>query len=146
MKIDDFTKAQKELLRIVDKFPKEKQSLVFYGDWTIKEVVGHISAWDLYFTNLLKNFSKSKQTDFWGSINKFNEKEVESRKSKNFNQIKSELKLAGNQFVKVYKSLSEKSLSQKIWKDKKYTSKDILKIEIDHYESQFKQIDKRMHK
>jgi uncharacterized damage-inducible protein DinB len=142
-KITDFIKAQKKLLDTVRKFPKEKTDLIFYGNWTIKEVIGHISAWDKYFTRVLKNLSKNIESDYWGNINEFNEKEVTKRKGWSLNKLIKELTESGNEFVKVYTNLSKALLNIKIWDKRKYTPQDILKIQIHHYESQIKQIEKR---
>jgi uncharacterized damage-inducible protein DinB len=142
-KFSNFIKAQEELLDTVEKFPKEKTNKIFYGDWTIKELVGHISAWDKYFTKVLRNLSGGIETDHWGNINEFNEKEVAKRKGWSLNKLTKELVGASNEFIKTYKKLDKKFLNQKIWDKRKYTPEDILKIQIHHYESQIKQIEKR---
>lgn len=142
-KTTDFNKVQKELLEVIEKFPKEKTDLIFYGDWTIKEVVGHISAWDMYFTKVLINFSKGIESNYWGNINEFNAKEVAKRKGWSLNKLIKELVGAGNEFIKTYNNLDKTLLNKKIWDKKKYTPQDILKIQIHHYKSQIKQIEKR---
>ncbi|OGM11435.1 hypothetical protein A2Z22_00960 [Candidatus Woesebacteria bacterium RBG_16_34_12] len=141
--IADFKKVQKELLDAVQKFPKEKVDKKFYGDWTIKEVVGHISAWDKYFTEVLKNIIEGVKSEHWGNIDEFNEKEVAKRKSWNLEKLIGELVGAGKNFIKVYESLDKDLLTKRIWEKKKYTPEDILKIEIHHYKSQVNQIKKQ---
>ena len=142
-KISDFERIQKRLLEKVEKFPKEKENKIFYGNWTIKEVVGHISAWDKYFTKLLINSSKGIESNYWGNINEFNAKEVVKRKGWSLKKLTKELAEAGDNFIISYNNLNKKLLNIKIWDRRKYTPQDILKIQIHHYESQIKQIEKR---
>ena len=111
--IGDFKTAQKELIEATDNFPEEKLDKRFYGDWAIKEVIGHISAWDKYFTKVLNNHKNSTPTKHWGNINEFNKVEVEKRKNSTLIQLKKELKVAGNDFVKVYTSLNKQLLNRK---------------------------------
>lgn len=143
-KTTDFKKAQKDLLEVIEKFPKEKTGKIFYGDWTIKEVIGHISAWDKYFTKVLTNLSKGIERNYWGNINEFNAKEVAKRKGHKLNKLTKELIEAGNEFINTYNNLNKVLLNKKIWNNKKYTPEDILKIQIHHYKSQINQIAQRI--
>jgi hypothetical protein len=144
MDIDSFNQVQKQLLDLLTKYTSLNEGKIFYGDWTIKEVVSHISAWDLYFASVLEALFNSKEIDYWGDINSFNTRAILTRRNKTLEELKSELKKAGDKFIKSYLSLNENLLAKKIWKDKKYTPNDLLKIELSHYTSQIKQISKRL--
>ncbi len=141
--LKQFKQSRLDLLAAVKNFPTAKESRIFYGDWTIREVVGHISAWDIYFSDLLSNFSSGKQVEHWGNIFEFNKNAVTLCKNKTLKKLTDELEKSGKQFNLTYQNLPTKALEQKIFLKKKYTPKDILKIELDHYLSQIKQIEKR---
>jgi len=136
MTISDFKKTQQKLLKTIKDFPEENVVKKFYGEWTIKEVVAHIVAWDQYFSNLVKG-----QTDkYWGDINEFNSREVSKRKSRSLQSLIKDLEASGNIFSQVFDKMDKKMFKRKFWTDKKYTPEDILKIQIHHYEDQIKQI------
>ncbi len=144
MKIGDFLLVREELLRLIKTYPNEKTNEIFYGDWTIKEVIGHISAWDIYFANLLDSITSNNIIEPWGNIDDFNTKEVNKRKGKSMKVLIGELEETGKRFATCYKKLTVGELSKKIWKSKKYTPEDVLKIQTQHYKSQIGQISKRI--
>ena len=141
LSIKELKKLRKQLLITIKAYPKNKLDKIFYGDWTIREVVGHISAWDIYFTKLLKNLGKNIIK--WGNINEFNKREVAKRKALNLEKLVKELEKVSEEFIKTYQALNYNLLNRKFWNKRKYTPKDILKIQIHHYESQIRQIEKR---
>ena len=141
--ISDLTTKRQRLLQSINKFPESKYEYTFYGSWTIKEVITHISAWDIYFTKLLISHVHGKPIDYWGSINDFNAQEVEKRKDMKLDQVINELKLASLKFINTYKQVPKAKLDQKIWPTRSFTPQSILKIQIHHYKSQTKQILKR---
>ncbi len=140
MTISDFKKSQQKLLQATRDYPKDREGEKFWGDWTIKEVVAHIAAWDEYFSKLISG----QVRDYWGNIDDFNAKEVVKRKTKTLPVLIKELEESGDNFAKVFERLDKKISKRKLWPDKKYTPEDILKIQIHHYDDQLEQILKQV--
>lgn len=141
--INILSELHTKLLNTIQAFSIDKLDHIFYGDWTIKEVTGHISAWNSYFTQLFTSVSQGKPIDHWGSINQFNQKEVAKRHGHSLKQLAKELEETSQKLIDTYQKLDQNLLTQKIWPNRSYTPEKILKIQIHHYQSQIKEINSR---
>lgn len=141
--VKELTTVRNKLLQSIKKFPQDKRNHIFYGDWTIKEVIAHISAWDIYFAQLIKSHIKGNPIDYWGNINDFNKREVNHRIDMSLIQTINEFEKVSQEFINAFKKIPNDLINQKIWPNRNYTPQSILKIQIHHYHSQTKQILKR---
>ena len=139
--VNNFIEARKQLLEIVNTFPKTQKDIIFFDNWGFKEIIAHICGWDLYFTQVLNDFKKNNPSEYWGNIAAFNQKEIEKRKKFSEKELMTELTEVSNKFIEAFQNIGNKN-NLPIWKNKKYTPADLLKIEIHHYESQTKLLKK----
>ena len=116
--INQFIEARKDFLETLDKFPKDKIEEALFGEWNLKGVIAHFSAWDIYFTNALKLLKQDKEVKHWQSINKFNEVEVNKRKKWAWEKIHNEFVKAGGDFIKEYNNIPNKLKEKFFWKNK----------------------------
>lgn len=141
--IDNFYTIRGDFLLIVSKFPKDKNLEKLFDEWDLKDVIAHFVGWDVEFTNALKSLIKGEKYTYWGKIYEFNDKVVKSSKGKTWDQVLTEFEKSGKDFIDTYNSIPDELMEVKIWKDKIYTPKRILEINIHHYEkAQFVQIKK----
>jgi uncharacterized damage-inducible protein DinB len=141
--LDQLRVARKKLITAIDTYPSKLEDTVFYGTWTIKEVVAHLAAWDRYFTHVIKAHSQGNVINHWGNINQFNAREVKKRENDTFDQVKQEFRTASQYFIATYVSLDQEKIDSKIWPSRTYTPQKILIIQLHHYQGQFNQIQKR---
>lgn len=79
--ITNFKQAREKLIKEIKKFPKEKKGEILFGKWSLKDVVAHFAAWDIYFTNSLEFLTAGKSVPYWGNINDYNTEAVNLRKN-----------------------------------------------------------------
>jgi len=145
--LNDFNEIRKEYIEMLSKFPQDKISEKLFGEWDLKDVIAHFVGWDVEFTNALKSLIKGEKYTYWGKIYEFNDKVVKSSKGKTWDQVFTEFEKSGNDFIDIYKRIPDEMMEVKIWKDKIYTPKRILEINIHHYEkAQLMQIKKYLTK
>lgn len=145
--LNDFNEIRKEYIETLSKFPQDKISEKLFGEWDLKDVIAHFVGWDVEFTNALKSLIKGEKYTYWGKIYEFNDKVVKSSKGKTWDQVFTEFEKSGNDFIDIYKRIPDEMMEVKIWKDKIYTPKRILEINIHHYEkAQLMQIKKYLTK
>jgi len=145
--LNDFNEIRKEYIEMLSKFTQDKISEKLFGEWDLKDVIAHFVGWDVEFTNALKSLIKGEKYTYWGKIYEFNDKVVKSSKGKTWDQVFTEFEKSGNDFIDIYKRIPDEMMEVKIWKDKIYTPKRILEINIHHYEkAQLMQIKKYLTK
>lgn len=145
--IDNFNTIRCDFLLTIKNFPKDKISEKLFGEWDVKDVIAHFVGWDVEFTNALNALSKGQKYVYWGKMYEFNDKIVKASIDKTWNQICTEFERSGKDFIYIYKSIPDELMDVKIWKDKIYTPKRILEINIHHYEkAQLVQIKKLLAK
>ena len=132
--LSQFSLIRQNFLNTLSIFPVDKAHEPLFGGWDLKDVMAHFVGWDVEFINALKSFAQHEKYDYWGKIYVFNERVVNESKEKSWETILSEFKQSGQVFIDVYKEIPEELMEVKIWKDKIYTPKRILEINIHHYE------------
>lgn len=133
--IKQFEEARLDFLETLEKFPKDRVEEKLFGEWNLKDVIAHFSGWDKYFTDSLKFLKEGKEIPKWGTINEFNEKSVQLRKTHDWKKIYQEFVKAGQNFIEEYKDIPKELQNKLLWPNKKYTPLKFLKINIDHYEN-----------
>jgi uncharacterized damage-inducible protein DinB len=145
--LKEFIEAREKLIKAINKFPSNKRNEILFGTWNLKDVVAHFCAWDIFFTNTIKQLKNNKPVPYWDNINNFNEKEVSKRESLSWELVYSEFINAGKDFVDEYSNIPKELENKIIWNNKKYTPKKLLEVNIHHYQkAQLKEILKLLKK
>jgi uncharacterized damage-inducible protein DinB len=145
--LQEFKEAREKLINAVDKFPINKRNEILFGTWNLKDVVAHFCAWDIFFTNTIKQLKNNKSVSYWENIDNFNEKEVLKREMLSWKLVYSEFINAGKDFFNEFSSIPKELENKIIWSNKKYTPKKLLEINIHHYQkAQLKDILKLLKK
>jgi len=55
-KIEKLKSMRMDLLTEVQNFPKEHRVRKLFGDWNLKDILVHITAWDMYVAGSIEDF------------------------------------------------------------------------------------------
>ncbi len=128
-----FKQSRNLLLLAIKKFPAKSQEDILFDKWSLKDVVAHINGWDILTIDAIKTFKKGKFPKWGTTVTEFNKTSVQKRKKWGWDKVFAEFKKLGVQIYKEYGSLPEELWDKKIYKNKSFTPRSFLKIDIHHY-------------
>jgi hypothetical protein len=141
--LNDFKEARETLINAINDFPADKRDDKLFGEWSLKDVVAHFAAWDIYFTEVLKPLTANKSVPYYGKIKDFNDAHIAKQRDWNWDRVYSEFLKAGENFISDYQKLSPILFKKPFWPGKKYSPVNFLKINVEHYKkAQLKDIQK----
>ena len=81
------------------------------GSWTIKDILGHISAWEITIIKSLESLASGGEfsPDIISDVEPFNLAQVNQRRTFSLDQVKSELQEGRDAILKVAERLSDKA-------------------------------------
>lgn len=130
--IDDFKQARLDLIKVLKDFPKEKREVVLFGEWSLKDLVGHISGWNIAATNAARSLEEGNTPEWVKSINDFNKENVERREKWSWEKVSQEFLEASKALIEEYERLPRELWEKKYWSERKYTPLKMFKIELKH--------------
>ncbi|MGB6838678.1 MAG: hypothetical protein WBD86_01325 [Microgenomates group bacterium] len=132
--IKQFEKARKDFLETIDSFPKPRVEEVLFDEWSLKNILSHLSGWAKYQTDTLRLFRKGDKIEVQKNLkHSINEDFVFRREKWSWGRVYQEfLKLSGD-LIKEYESLPKELWENEIYNGKETTVEDFIKIEINHY-------------
>ena len=131
--LKEFKQSRNLLLLSIKRFPIKSREEVLFDKWSLKDVVAHISAWDILTIEVIKAFKIKKSPKWVISIPTFNKVSVSERKEWSWDKVLAEFEKLGIQIYKEYSSLPEELWDKKMYKNKSFTPRSFLKIDIHHY-------------
>lgn len=92
------------------------------GEWAVKDILAHLSAWDWEYVDEINRVLQNKATwhklyESRGGEDDFNKREVGKRKNRKFNEIFSEWQRSFRSLIKRVENLTEKEWSYRSGKD-----------------------------
>jgi len=99
--------ARSDLLRQIDCIPlSERDTRPIMGDWTLKDVLGHMADWDLYALKALRAIRESRPLPYVAEpdVDKVNTQQVAARREQTWDQAWADLK---NVRAKVINALAD---------------------------------------
>jgi uncharacterized damage-inducible protein DinB len=81
--------ARSDLLRQIDRIPlSERDTRPIMGDWTLKDVLGHMADWDLYALKALRAIRKSRPLPYVAEsdVDEVNAQQVAARREQTWDQ------------------------------------------------------------
>lgn len=143
--ISRFHEVRSRVLQAMQRFPARSRNDVLFGEWSLKDVVAHLTGWDQYFTSILRCLETGEKAPFWGNMADFNKASVEKRRALPWKAVYDEFVAAGDEFIRHYGQLSEATADTRFWKGKPYTPAKIVEINIHHYaKSHLPEIERRL--
>lgn len=125
--------ARKQIIEAVNCVPGNKTQALAFGEWTLKDLLSHLSGWAEYQIKVLQLFKKGQEPGEYGSTSDFNRNAVNKRQDKNFDDVKNEFECSSALLIQEYESLTEKQWRAPLWHDKQITPQKFINIEIRHY-------------
>ncbi|MBU7024688.1 MAG: DinB family protein [Theionarchaea archaeon] len=93
-------KASIETLLEAAQTIKEFESTSVTGTWTAKEVLCHVAAWDLFFTDMSRNMVKGEPLPEWPDFDEFNKRAVLERRNETKEQLIEEVRETRGAYIK----------------------------------------------
>lgn len=133
MLCEEFRQVRKEFIDSVDSIPKSRRNEIFLGEWSIKDILAHLTGWGLHQIGVLRDFQNGVLAERPESVKDFNDKSVEARRKLAWSGVYDEFVKTGEQLLAEYDALTDDQWKKKIWPDKELTPEGFIKIEIKHY-------------
>lgn len=125
--------AREDILKTVNRIDPKKVDEIILGTWTLKDIIAHLTGWVEYQIGTIEALkSRTKPPDF-GSVQDYNQKSTDSRKSFPWDKVYEEYKEKSQQLVDDYKNLTKELWKKPIEKGGKLTMEKLIKIETRHY-------------
>jgi hypothetical protein len=70
------------------------------GTWTAREVLSHVAAWDLFFTDMSRKMVKGEPLPEWPDFDEFNKRAVSERRNKTKEQLIEEVRKTRGTYIK----------------------------------------------
>lgn len=136
--VGDFQDINQKFIGIINKFPEDQRDKKMFNKWSLKDVVAHISAWNLWTIEQLR-YVKLGGLSEWDGIDAFNKRAVKVRSRWTWDEVFKEFIESKNALIKAFKNVPE-SLWKKdvVFSDEKatkehWTLQKILKEAVNHY-------------
>lgn len=111
--------GHERLRRVMNKL-ENRQIEKILGNWTIKDIIAHLSAWNWEQARAIDDLSANKKPLWWGlDVTDFNQREIEKRKDWNLAKIVQEWE---ESFAKLIMRVNE--LSREAWIHEVYKNGD----------------------
>lgn len=132
--VGQFRDARKELIGLVDQFPEEKRTVVFFDQWSLQDILVHLIGWAGFQIRSLdqlvvggkpiseKNLKSSINVDL-----------VVSRRADSWDLVYQDFLTVSADLVKKYQLLPGRFWKVPCREDGKTTPEDSIGIEIRHY-------------
>lgn len=130
--IQQLQATQTQLKAVIDEFPESKREETLFDKWSLKDVLAHINHWYMHDLNCLRDLKKGKEPYWAPDVNEYNQEGIESRKNKSWDEIYNEFVSLGSGLVEQYESLPSDLWEIRFWKNRKFTPKKFIKIDIEH--------------
>ncbi len=130
---------REKLIGLVSKLSVEELNLVICGDWTVKDVLGHIASWREAELQIIKEALKEKpKFSFYfkskEDLDKWNQDQVEKKRGLTLKEVIRELESINEEFIGFLEKLGDEKLYYKFkppWQGET-TIKGCVEVEIKH--------------
>lgn len=132
--IKEFEEAKQDLIKIINSFPEEKREKTLFDKWSLKNLLSHLTGWGNYQISTLKQFKRGAEPIVPKSLkSSINDVFVSKRSPWSWNKVYDEFLRISQDLIDEYRGLPGKLWKKEIWKNKKTTPQEFIKIEINHY-------------
>ncbi len=88
--VDELVDSREAVIEAISKISKDKRETVFSGDWSLKDIIAHLTGWANYQISVIKDLKEGKVPKEPGNIDGFNKKSTETRANLSWDKIYSE--------------------------------------------------------
>lgn len=134
--LNKFKKISGELDSLIQKFSQERREEILFDKWSLKNVVSHLNHWMLHDIDCLENIIQGTEPFWEPDVEIFNQRGVEARKNKSWDEIYSEFVNLKNRVIDLYTKLPTGLYDKKFWNGKDETPTEFLKEDITHWKDE----------
>lgn len=125
--------ARQGFIEIVGSFPVEKREEILLDRWSLKNLIAHLSGWDLHQIEALENHKAGKQSKLPDNLKaSINSDFVVQRSKWGWGKVYQEFIKVSQDLVNSYEALPEHLWDKLLFEDGKMTPRKFIKIEINH--------------
>lgn len=141
-RVEQFKKIRMELLEYIqDVSAKQKEERLF-DKWNLKDVLAHLSAWDVQNVEDLDEMLKSHETPWIPNFDSYNEHSVEEAAEMTYDEVLEDFIESGALFIEAYKTLPQEVVAVHLWHGHEHTPLSLLAENISHYQNHLAEIKK----
>jgi hypothetical protein len=133
--VKELDDARVAVTEAVSKIAKDKREAVLLGDWSLKDIVAHLSGWAKYQLEVIDAIAGSRVLPEPGNIDKFNKQSTEARTKLSWDKVYTEFLEVSQKLVNEYKKVKDDQWTKSLWKNKKTTLEKFINIEVRHYKN-----------
>lgn len=132
--INQLKEARENLIKIVDEFPEKERETIFFGQWSLKDILSHLIGWANHQIDILGKLKRNEGIELPKNLkNSINIDFVSAKRKVNWGKIYQEFVNVSKNLIQKYESLPNRLWKKKFHKDRKTTPEDFIDIEIRHY-------------
>lgn len=135
-KIAELSQIISQTIETVNQYPPETREQQIFDQWTLKDILAHFSGWNWLTIRDLGKLQRGEEITEWLSndedLDEFNQKEVESRKNRSWEEVYVEFVDSCNQLILEYKGLKPEHWKKQFGPEQDSTPVRSLLIDIDH--------------
>ena len=125
--------ARMEFLTVIQDFPADKRAERLFSDWSLRDILVHISAWEGYTVDVLDDVVAGNEPYYVEDSEEFNQNAVEEGKNTSWDDAQLDLLETGSIFIESYESMDDSLWDSQIWDKDKITLRDMLVTNTEHY-------------
>jgi len=129
----ELASARQSVIDAVQKVNKAKREQKLLGDWSLKDLIAHLTGWADYQLKVLTAVKTGQTPPEWGKIDGFNHASTLQRKKLDWEMVFSEFQEVSQKLVDAYEKVADAGWDKPLWKGKKTTLSKIIDIETRHY-------------
>jgi hypothetical protein len=112
--LNDLERERNQLVRNIETCRIRDIDRPFIGDWSLKDIVGHVSSWEAEVVVALRQIAEGKQPDLLrfepGRVDEWNRDHVERKRSLNFWDVYEQLKAGRERLSDEIAQLSDEEI------------------------------------
>lgn len=131
--LDEFLLVRDQVTHAIDSFPTEKRLQKVFGDWSLKDIVAHLSNWMVHDIDCLQALQLGKTPTWEPDVDEFNQRGVKGRMNQPWENVWAEYQELTDKIKASYIQLPENLWYSKIWPNKPYTPATFIEVDIKHW-------------
>lgn len=132
--IQKYKKARAQFVTVIDAFPIEKREIVLFGEWSLKDLMAHITGWEKQSLKQVAYLLHGTPLSWVDNVDDFNAQCVHESTSKDWQAVYDELIESGSEMIHTYEQLPESEWYKQAGPHPKFTPKRFLEASTEHYQ------------
>jgi hypothetical protein len=136
MNTTELEEVVNKLITLVDEFPIKLRDKSLFDKWTIREVVIHITGWNLQRIGELEDIIAGKEIEIINDYDLFNRQVIIQKRYQDWNAVHQDLKMSCRDLVSAFKAVPEEIALKKVWPQHSMTPAKMIQIDIEHIQDE----------